>query len=111
MGQSVAAIYEKLEKMEKLEAENEWAQRTLKAMRSVSPTALCVVFRALSAGREMDLRQCLAMELRVVTEFMRATHSNDFFEGVRALLVDKDKTPKWKPKTLSEVGNIDRYFE
>ena len=50
------------------------------------------------------------MEFRIVVGCMR---NNDFREGVRALLVDKDNAPKWQPATLAEVTNdyVESYFQ
>jgi enoyl-CoA hydratase len=55
----------------------------------------------------LDLRQCLAMELRLA---VRVLKGHDFREGVRAALVDKDRNPKWQPSSLAGVGNIDPFF-
>ena len=87
--------------------DNQWAMNSLKLMGKVSPTSLKVVHRALYEGRNMDLRRCLDMELDIVEEFMRG---HDFYEGIRAQLVDKDRNPKWNPTELSDVGSIDAYF-
>ena len=95
--------------MEELKAlgDNKWATNTLKSMGAVSPTSLKVVHRALYEGRNMDLRRCLDMELDIVEEFMRG---HDFYEGIRAQLVDKDRNPIWDPVELSKVGSVDAYF-
>jgi len=49
------------------------------------------------------------MEFRLVRRFMK---DHDFFEGIRALLVDKDNAPQWRPASLAEVTNekVDAYF-
>lgn len=86
---------------------NEWAVKTLKQLEAVSPTSLKVVYRALKEGRNKTLRECLDMEFDIVSEFMR---QHDFYEGIRAQLVDKDRNPKWNPNSLAEVGSIDKYF-
>lgn len=99
---SVEEIVEALRAMD-----TEWAAKTLKSLEAVSPTSLKVVRRALSEGRNKDLRGCLDMELGVVEEFMRG---HDFYEGIRAQLVDKDRTPKWNPSELANVGSTDAYF-
>ena len=69
------------------------------AMRS--PTSLKVTLRSIrSAAGLPDLAACLAQELRLVRALTRRP---DFMEGVRARLIDKDRTPRWSPATLAEV--------
>ncbi|MBY8861394.1 enoyl-CoA hydratase/isomerase family protein [Nocardia sp. CA2R105] len=75
-----------------IEVGSPWAQETLTALDAASPLSLEVTLAALTAGRQLPLRQCLAMELRISSGLVR-TH--DFIEGVRAGLVDKDRSPKW----------------
>ena len=66
-----------------------------------SPTSLKVTLEMMRRGaRCASLAEDLEMEFTMVQSFMLA---DDFFEGVRALLVDKDRAPKWSPTTLDEV--------
>lgn len=88
---------------------SDWANSTLKSLAKMSPLSLKVTKKQLDLGRTMDLRNCLRMEFRM------AVHSlidSDFKEGVRALLIDRDQSPKWKPATLAEVTEqqVDRFF-
>ena len=78
-------------------------------MKRVSPTSLKVIFRALKEGSKKNLKQVLDMEFDIVTEFMK---QNDFYEGVRSVLVEKDNHPIWKPTQLKDVTKqaIDAYF-
>jgi len=75
----------------------------------MSPTSLKVVHRQIKVGKKIGFKETFELEYKLSQEFMR---SNDFFEGVRALLVDKDKNPKWKPTTVQEVTKdmVDKYF-
>jgi enoyl-CoA hydratase/carnithine racemase len=85
----------------RLEAEGgQWADATLATLRSMSPSALCWTFAALRRGAGLTLTQALAAELRLV---QRVTRHPDFAEGVRAMVVDKDRQPRWSPATLAEV--------
>jgi enoyl-CoA hydratase/carnithine racemase len=78
-----------------LEAEGtEWARETLHELHSVSPSAVMWTFAALKRGATLDLKAALAVELRLTRHV--AFHP-DFAEGVRAMLVDKDRTPRWAP--------------
>jgi len=87
----------------RLQAEGtEWAGGALKLLRGVSPTACFWSLEALRRGAKLDLSGCLLMELRMTRTI--AMHP-DFWEGVRAMLVDKDRTPNWSPKTIEEVDS------
>jgi len=99
---SVEAILERLER-----DGSGFAQETAQIIRTRSPTSLKLVFRQLREARQLDLKQCLAMELRLA---LRVLKGHDFGEGVRAALVDKDKNPKWQPSSLAGVGNLDAFF-
>jgi enoyl-CoA hydratase/carnithine racemase len=83
------------------EAQQAWRRATLDALTHYSPTMLEVTREALLRGRQMTLADCFRMELGIVT---RAIGEGDFCEGVRAHLVDKDRTPHWAPATLAEVA-------
>ena len=78
----------------------EWATKTLAMLRAVSPSALCWTLQALRRGANMTLPQCLAAELALTRTTMRHP---DFAEGVRAMVVDKDRKPKWQPAIIEEV--------
>ncbi len=94
-----------------LEADgSDWAKETLKTLHPKSPTSLKVTFEQLRRGAGLAIEDVLVMEYRMTQVFMAG---HDFFEGIRALLVDKDQSPKWKPATLAEVteGDVARYFE
>ena len=64
---------------------------------------------ARKSARDYDLDQALILEYRL-TQHMMAGH--DFYEGVRAALIDKDQKPRWRPATLAEIDEamIDAYF-
>ena len=87
----------------------DWAAETRAALSTKSPTSLKVTLRQLSVGRDYDLDQALILEYRL-TQHMMAGH--DFYEGVRAALIDKDQTPRWHPASLAEIDEamIDRCF-
>lgn len=79
---------------------DDWAQETADLMDAASPTSLAVTAILLEAGAQSSLEQCLERELQVA-ERITATH--DFIEGVRAVLVDKDRNPAFEPATLDAV--------
>ena len=79
----------------------DWAAQTLSELRSKSPLALKLTLAALRRARGYgSLEECLNMEYRLT---VRLYEHGEFPEGVRALLVDKDKSPKWNPATLESV--------
>jgi len=77
-----------------------WAGQTAHIMRSRSPTMVCVTFSQLRRAAALSLAACFRMELGM------AAHSfeqGDFIEGVRAVLIDKDGAPRWRPSRIEEV--------
>lgn len=91
------------------EAGNKSARDILTVMATRSPTSLAVTFRQLADGRPLGLDDCMRMEYRITSRMLEA---QDFYEGVRALLIDKDGAPAWKPATLEEVKpeQVNAYF-
>ncbi len=87
----------------------EWAARTREGLLTKSPTSLKVTLRQLVLGRGCDIEAALALEYRLTQHFMQG---HDFYEGVRAALIDKDQRPRWDPPTLAEVTEaiVDGYF-
>ncbi|KGK82028.1 crotonase [Stutzerimonas degradans] len=79
---------------------SDWAEETLKVLDSRSPLAMCVTREMLRRGRDLPLVECFALELHLDHQWFA---QGDIMEGVRALIVDKDKSPRWNPPTLAEV--------
>ena len=117
----------------------EWEAETLASLRRLSPTAIKVTLRLLHEAEGQPLAACLRAEFRASQRFMDAAvcplpearspagrrphllltrarapaqRGSDFFEGIRAALVDKDRKPVWAPATLEEVSDsaVDEYF-
>ncbi|ATU92081.1 enoyl-CoA hydratase/isomerase family protein [Phyllobacterium zundukense] len=88
---------------------NDWAQQILDLIKTRSPTSLHVTFRQIEEGRDLEMDQCMQMEYRILS---RMLENHDFYEGVRALLVDKDNTPVWQPANIDDVTPemVDAYF-
>uniref|UniRef100_A0A8C2JIL4 3-hydroxyisobutyryl-CoA hydrolase n=1 Tax=Cyprinus carpio TaxID=7962 RepID=A0A8C2JIL4_CYPCA len=78
-----------------------FALEQTETLAKMSPTSLKLTFRQIQEGERMSLQEVLVMEYRLSQACMRG---NDFYEGVRAVLIDKDQSPKWKPSTLSGVS-------
>lgn len=81
-------------------APSPWAAEALAALRSVSPTSLKVALKQMRMGASMGFAEVMAMEYRLSQS---CTAQPDFYEGVRAALIDKDRQPRWQPATLQEV--------
>ncbi len=87
--------------MEALEREEgEWAAKAFTSMSQASPISLKVTRAHFKHTKNMRLEQVLDEDFKLSQKFM--AHP-DFFEGVRALLVDKDKKPRWKPYNVRDV--------
>jgi 3-hydroxyisobutyryl-CoA hydrolase len=79
----------------------DWAKQAKETLLKMSPLALKVTNELLTRGAGMEtLKTALQMEYRVGQKMLQMP---DFFEGVRAALVDKDHKPKWRPARLAEI--------
>ena len=87
----------------------DWARRTAAVIKAKSPTSTKLAFEQVRRGRTLEFDDCMRMEFRMVN---RVIDGHDFYEGVRATIIDKDNQPKWRPKSLSEVSDaeIAKYF-
>ncbi len=88
----------------------EFAAESAGVIAGRSPTSLKLTLRLLRAGRtSADLAECLNRELGACLGIL---YNHDFYEGVRAAVIDKDRNPKWSPASLAEVrsSDIDRFF-
>lgn len=87
----------------------DWAASQLEILESRSPTSMKVTAEQLVRGRGLDFDACMTMEYRMSQAAMAG---HDFYEGIRAVLVDKDHAPKWQPATLAEVDPemLEAYF-
>jgi len=93
-----------------LEADaSEWSQQTANLIKTKSPTSLKVTLRALQEGLNLDFDACMQMEYRLTTHFLQGL---DFYEGVRAAIIDKDQSPDWHPARLEDVTaqDVSKYF-
>lgn len=97
-GDSVEAIVASLKA-----TDTDWAREQLAILATKSPQTLKVAFRQLRLGGAMTrFADNMAMEYRIGA---RVVQRHDFLEGVRAVIVDKDNSPKWDPPTLESVDD------
>ncbi len=106
-GGSIAEI---LEALRMASATSPLAARALGSMLAKSPTSQAIALEQMRRGAAMDFESAMAMEMRIVS---RIVEGHDFFEGVRAVIVDKDQKPVWRPDRIEAVdaAMIARYFE
>ncbi|KAM7255676.1 hypothetical protein ACFE04_008574 [Oxalis oulophora] len=83
---------------------DEFCSSALQKLKEASPLSLKVTLRSIREGRFQSLDQCLAREYRLSLSGISKRVSDDFCEGIRARLVDKDFAPKWDPPSLAEVS-------
>jgi enoyl-CoA hydratase/carnithine racemase len=86
-------------------ASDEWSQKTAHALRQRSPLMLHVVLEQIRRARQMSLADDLRMERDMVHHcfHLRSVADSETVEGIRALAVDKDHSPRWKPERVEEV--------
>ena len=97
--------------MRALEQQREaWGRAQLAALATKSPTSLAVTFRQLRQGAALDFDDAMRLEYRLVHRFVSG---HDFREGVRALIIDKDNRPDWRPRRLEDLTTVDveAYFQ
>jgi enoyl-CoA hydratase len=84
-------------------------EATQKSVLRGSPTSLKIFLRQMDVGRDYDLDAALGLEYRIGQHVMAG---HDFYEGVRALIIDRDQNPRWRPAMLAEVdaATVDAYF-
>jgi enoyl-CoA hydratase len=86
-----------------------FAFATAASIRTKSPTSLKIALAQMQRGPRLDFAECMRTEFRIVSRVM---HGHDFYEGVRAVIIDKDQKPRWQPAALEAVtsAEVERYF-
>lgn len=77
-----------------------WSAKQLSILNSKSPTSCAVTLEALRRGAGLELREVMAQDLRVSMRLL--ADGSDFYEGVRAVIIDKDNAPQWNPQMRPE---------
>jgi enoyl-CoA hydratase len=90
-------------------ADAEFARNAATAIGTKSPTSLKLALAQVRVGAGLSFDECMSCEFRIVS---RVIHGHDFYEGVRAVIVDKDNAPHWRPATIGQVtdAEIERHF-
>ena len=108
---SVSEIFNSLDAASKGEGDEAgWAAATLATLQQKSPTSLEIAFRQINYGGDLDINGCMKMEYRILRRILVGT---EFYEGIRAAIIDKDRSPKWQPATLQQVdvSHIEAHFD
>jgi hypothetical protein len=105
-------VVDMLQKLES--AADDWSQKTAHSLRQRSPLMLQVVLEQIRCARQMSLADDLRMERDMVHHcfHLRPVSESETVEGIRALAVDKDHSPKWKPARVEDVdgSEVARFF-
>lgn len=102
---SVEGIFKRLQALA-----TPWANDTLTTLTKMSPLSLKVTLEQMRQGAGKNCAECFQMEYRMATRMME---NPDFFEGVRSVIVDKDRAPKWQKTDAAHVTREEvlRFFE
>lgn len=96
-----ATLPEVLDRLDaKAAAGDAFAARTLATIRAKSPTSVAIAFEQMRRGASLSFEEAMQLEFRIVSRILRG---HDFYEGVRAVVIDKDQAPSWRPQTLEEL--------
>ena len=92
-----------------LEGTSKWMDRGIANLRNGCPVTTGIIFKQLGLGPTLSLAECFMTELAIATNCLSRP---DFVEGVRALLIDKDQSPKWSVKSIDDLSQslIDEHF-
>lgn len=93
-----------------VEAGDTFAAKVQQTLAGKSPTSVALAFEQMRRGARLDFAEAMRTEFRIVS---RIVHAHDFYEGVRAVVVDKDHAPVWRPDTIEAVtpDAIAAYFD
>lgn len=109
-GTSVERVLQNLDREAQGQGEDAaFAKAQAETIRSKSPTSLKIALEQMRLGATLDFSGAMRTEFRIVNRVVRG---HDFFEGVRAVIVDKDNEPRWNPANLAEVSasQVAAYF-
>lgn len=84
-----------------------FVEQTLQNLLAGSPTSLKLALESLKRGREKNFKECLEMEYSMAAHLIREPN---FYEGIRAALIDKDRNPQWNQSLTAVPSDLSGYF-
>jgi enoyl-CoA hydratase len=89
--------------------DTQWARQVAATIRAKAPLSLKIALAQMRRGRDWPFPTCLQAEYRIVS---RIAYGDDFYEGIRAAIIDKDNRPRWHPASLDDVTDaaVERHF-
>jgi enoyl-CoA hydratase len=89
---------------------SDFAADALDTMRTKSPTSMAIALEQMKRGERLTFAEAMRMEYRIVC---RIAEGHDFYEGVRAVIIDKDNAPRWRPAVIEDIdpAAVARHFE
>lgn len=106
-GDELPAIVEKLGNSQSTDS---WWQECINTLKTGCPVTAWLIWHQIQKGQQMSLKDIFRMELAMAEE---CTRRPDLSEGIRALLVDKDRQPRWSYTSVAEVPEevVERHFQ
>jgi enoyl-CoA hydratase len=88
----------------------EWASGIKETLQKMSPVSLKVTLAAIRRGAKLDFEDCMVQEYRLSQSMLG---DDNFYEGIRSVLVDKDRNPRWTPDSVEAVSDaeVERHFQ
>ena len=105
----LSSLGEIVHALENASLTSDFAAQTLATMKTKSPFSMALSLEQMRRGARLGFEGAMTLEMRIVT---RVAHGTDFYEGVRALIIDKDQKPVWTPARIEDVDahEVARYF-
>ncbi|KAH7425827.1 hypothetical protein KP509_11G072700 [Ceratopteris richardii] len=88
---------------ESLDNKSEWIKESIKVLKRSSPTGVKMTFQSIRQGRSQTFAECMRREFRLTMNTLAGMISDDLYEGIRAIVIDKDNAPKWNPAAYTDV--------
>lgn len=108
-GEDIETILDNLAREAKRGGEQgEFAQKQIDTIRTKSPLSVRIALEQMRRGGDMTFNECMRTEYRIVN---RVARGHDFYEGVRAIVVDKDNKPEWSPASEADRATVLGHFE
>jgi enoyl-CoA hydratase/carnithine racemase len=82
--------------------DSQWLEQAQKKIKNGSPLSCALIYQQLKQSENYTLAQCFKSELNLS---LRCCQQKEFSEGVRALLVDKDRNPQWRYKNINDIDH------